>query len=102
MVDPVGTRKLAPLILALWMLSGALVATHVHCDCCEHHHADEQPCSICIAVQFAPLIAFAKAETYEAERDVVALITPWIALVPKDAFFDRPLARGPPSSPRFT
>jgi hypothetical protein len=91
-------RRLAGLILTLWILSSVLAATHHHCDCCESHGDDDAPCSICIAVQQVPLIALAKAETFEAERDVIAWISPWIALVPQDVFFDRPLARGPPAA----
>lgn len=94
------SRSLVTLILAIWMFSGVAAALHGHCACCECHHdqADDAPCEICIAIAFAPAIVVAKGESVEVERDVIAWITPWIAVVPNDVFFDRPLARGPPVS----
>ena len=98
MADAIGKRSLARLILTLWILSATIAAVHSHhCECCEEHHGDDAPCSICLAVQSVTPILIAKAETFEAEREVVAWITPWIALVPQAVFFDRPLARGPPA-----
>jgi hypothetical protein len=98
MADLVGARKLAGLILGLWILSGTIAAAHVHCDCCDQHDGDDDaPCSICLVVHHVTLITLAKAETFEREREVVAWITPWIALLSEDVFFDRPLARGPPA-----
>jgi hypothetical protein len=100
MAGAVNVRKSAALILALWVVSTWGASIHVHHCCDEHRHEQQQeddlPCSICIAVQQVPLIALSKAETFERERDVVAFISPWIALIPADVFYDRPLARGPP------
>jgi hypothetical protein len=101
MAGAVNLRKSAALVLALWAISTWGAAIHVH-HCCEdhehhqQHHEDDVPCPICTAVQQVPLIALAKAETFEREREVVAFISPWIALVPCDVFYDHPLARGPP------
>ena len=69
-------RKLAGVVLALWVLSFGGVLLH------SHH---------------VPVIALSKPETVEARQDVCAWISPWIAIVPEEVFFDRPLARGPPS-----
>jgi hypothetical protein len=97
-------RKLAGSILALWLLSAAVASLHSHCgNCCcgrkpKPKTTDEAPCSICLAVEHVPLVASARAETFEGERDVVAWISPWIALVPDEVFYDRPLARGPPAA----
>jgi hypothetical protein len=94
-------RKLAGIVLALWVLSSGAALLHFHeCCCCEHHDedaGDEAPCSICLAIHDVPIIALAHAETFEARQDVCAWISPWIAMVPEEVFFDRPLARGPPS-----
>ena len=95
-------RKLAGLVLLLWALSSGAALLHLHQGCCcghEHDDGDENeaPCSICLAIHDVPVIALAHPETFEARQDVAAWISPWIALVPEEALFDRPLARGPPS-----
>jgi hypothetical protein len=108
-------RKLAGLVLLLWSLSSGAVLVHVHhvvhvddC-CCGHGHdhqqepkpgqeQDEAPCSICLAIQHVPVIALPQQVTDEVRQDVGAWISPYLALVPDDVFFDRPLARGPPRS----
>jgi hypothetical protein len=107
MLRPNGIRGAAALVLAVWAVSAWVTAFHHHgCECCGHHghereqeqrQDDEVPCPICTAVEQVPLMAATRTETVERERDVVVLITPWIALVPEDVFFDRPLARGPPA-----
>jgi hypothetical protein len=95
-------RGFVAVLLALWMLSGVAIAahthTHGHCDCGDCHHDEDAPCAICVAASFAPAIGIVKQETVEEERDVVLWILPWIALVPQDVFYDRPLARGPPEA----
>src|SRR5262245_60423143 len=100
MADLVGARRLAGLILGLWILSATVAACHFHggCDCgCDDHDDDDAPCSICLTVKHVTVIGIAKPEALERERDVVVWIAPWIALVPDDVFFDHPLARGPPA-----
>jgi hypothetical protein len=103
-------RKLAGLVLAVWTLSSGAALVHFSApSCCGHEHQHEQeqeperdpdpretPCSICLAIEHVPVIALAQQVTDEAREDVGAWISPWIALVPDDVFFDRPLARGPP------
>jgi hypothetical protein len=100
MASAAHVRKLAIGILALWALASCAVALHSHHGCCGHghEHEDEAPpsCSICEAVSHVPAITFTRPQTAELKLDVVAWISPWIALVPEDVFFDRPLARGPP------
>ena len=99
-------RKLTTLVLTLWVISSGAVALHTHhsCCCCGHEHEHEQQkddapesCSICEAVHHVPMTALVRAETVEKKRVVVAWISPWIAMVPEEVFFDRPLARGPPA-----
>jgi hypothetical protein len=99
MSGPAGIRRSAVVVLALWAISGWATAFHAHgcCGCGDHRHEDEKPCPICLAVAHVPAAPLAKAESVEREREVVVWIAPWIALVPKDVFFDRPLARGPPA-----
>jgi hypothetical protein len=93
-------RRVAILLLALWVISSGALALHTHDDCRgSRHDGDDDPasCSICEAVHHVPLTVFAHPETLEAKRDVIVWISPWIAIVPEEVFFDRPLARGPPS-----
>jgi hypothetical protein len=103
-------RKLSTLILTLWVISSGAIALHTHHSCCwrghEHGHEHEQQkdeapesCSICEAVHHVPLTALVRAEKLEAKRVVILWISPWIAMIPEEVFFDRPLARGPPAVP---
>jgi hypothetical protein len=98
MSGPKDPRRAAALVLSLWALSAWVTAFHSHDCCCGSVHEDDPPCSICVAVKHVPLTAVTKTETFERGREVIAWISPWIALVPADVFFDRPLARGPPAS----
>jgi hypothetical protein len=93
-------RKLAGLVLLLWALSSGAELWHELGGCCAHHRAesgDEAPCSICLTISHVPVIALPQPEALEARQDVGAWISPWLAMVPDEVFFDRPLARGPPS-----
>jgi hypothetical protein len=95
-------RRFAGLVLALWALSAgaALLHVHGHCDCCDHgqpRQQDEKPCSICLAIQDAPVVALAHAEAFELRSHGPVWTPPFIPTVPADVFYDRPLARGPPS-----
>jgi hypothetical protein len=91
-------RKVAGLALALWVLSSGAALLHVHEDGCAHEgDEDAASCSVCLTLHDVPIFGVAHPETFEAPLDVVVWISPWIALVPDEVFFDRPLARGPPS-----
>jgi hypothetical protein len=120
------SRRFSALILVLWMVARTITIAHYHpspgsaeeprscscCSCCHDHEPapaddpgvppqpdeDEPPCGICVTQHHIPLIAFAAPETAEELGDVAAWISPWIALVPEEVFFDRPLARGPPAA----
>jgi hypothetical protein len=88
------------LLLTLWVISTGAMALHTHHDSCGNDHEgdeDAASCSICEAVHHVPLTVVAHAETFEAKRDVIIWISPWIALVAEEVFVDRPLARGPPA-----
>ena len=91
-------RKVAGIVFAIWVLSSGAALLHFHDGCCGHEgDEDAATCSICLTVHDVPVIALAHPETFEARQDVAVWISPWIAIVPEEVFFDRPLARGPPS-----
>jgi hypothetical protein len=88
-------RHFVALIVALWVLSSGAALLHTHEGCGDE--GDDAPCSICMAIHHVPAIGLSQPETREARQDVAVWISPWIAMVPDEVFFDRPLARGPPA-----
>lgn len=96
MVRSGGVRRSATLVLSWWLLAACAAAAHDHEDGVDRDH-DHAPCSVCIAIHHVPSVAPVHVETHGAEPVVVLWISRFSKLVPDEALFDRPLARGPPT-----
>ncbi len=87
-------RKLVSVVLSAWILAGIAASLHHHGSTTTS--SDHGSCAVCITAD-APALAVAHQPTRVQEPTVAAIVIDVRTLLPEDAFFDRPLARGPPS-----